>query len=65
MKTAWVIAGAIAGLIAWDLYALKSPEHKTISKVMLHESSDHPTISFLMGMLMGHFFWPQDKIKKF
>lgn len=64
MKTAWVIIGAVTSLVVWDIYALRSPKHKTISNVMLNESIDHPTISFMLGMLMGHFFWPQEKGKE-
>ena len=64
MKTIWVLIGAISSLVVWDIYALRSPCHKTISKVMLNESTDHPAVSFMLGMLMGHFIWPQEKKKK-
>ena len=59
MKTIWVLVGTISSLLFWEAYTLKSPKHKTISKVMLNESIDHPTIAFMLGMLMGHFFWSQ------
>ena len=64
MKTVWVLVGAVSGLLAWDMFALRSPKHKTISRVMLDESSEQPAISFMLGVLMGHFFWVQERKKK-
>ena len=63
--TLWVLAVTAAILIAWDGYAAMSPTDATISAVFLNFSK-HPIIPFVMGVLMGHLFFPQmvDKNKE-
>lgn len=48
------------GLIAWDIYVATNREKRdTISVVMLDTARKHPAIPFLLGVIMGHLFWPQ------
>ena len=49
--------------IVWDVIAVRSPEEgDTISEVFLW-LTDHPIVPFGMGVLCGHWFWPQSKEK--
>ena len=58
-KTVWVLGIVTAGLIAFDIYAFKTPEKgDTISELILL-ISQHPVVPFIAGVLCGHLFWPQ------
>lgn len=51
--------GLIAGLLLYELVALLGrPEGDTISEIVWRLSG-RPMFPFLMGFLMGHFFWPR------
>lgn len=57
---ALAMAGVLvaAGLV--DLYqALRHDGRNTVSGVILALSRAYPIIPFLMGVLIGHFLWPQ------
>lgn len=58
--TSWVIALAALLLAGYDLYAFRKEGHgHTISEVLTTWSLRHPLVPFALGVLMGHFFWPQ------
>lgn len=59
-ETTWVIVASVVILVAYDIYAYrKKGWGNTISEVVATNSLRHPMIPFLVGVLMGHFFWPQ------
>lgn len=52
------------GLVVYDFAAFFNPEIcNTISCVSLEWSKEHPTIILLSGILMGHLFVPQTRVK--
>lgn len=59
--TVWVIVVASAALIGWDIYAACSPTQPTISALALVFAHKHPVVPFLLGVVMGHIFWPQEE----
>lgn len=62
--TKLVIVVTIALLIAWDIFVAAEPQDgDTISELVLGFALKHPVIPFAFGVLMGHFFWPQEKSK--
>ena len=61
-KTVWVILACAAAIAGWDLYARHFPA-ATISEIFLGVGTGHPLLPFLVGVLMGHLFWPQTREK--
>lgn len=55
----WVIGLSCVALVGWDIYAAVSPVQPTISAFILHYGREHMLVPFSFGVLMGHFFWPQ------
>ncbi len=52
---AWLIA--IAGLLAYEMYAvLNGAPGDTLSEAVW-KYGQHPMIAFAAGVLVGHFFW--------
>lgn len=55
----WLLAGLIGLLFVYEAVALWTPQAgDTISEVMW-ALGRHPLVPFLMGVLMGHFWWPR------
>ena len=49
-------------LIIWDIYAyMAGGAQPTISRVIYETSTKHPILPFIFGVLIGHFFWAQDR----
>jgi len=65
----WTVAGmalVFLSVIAWDIrLAFDGVPGNTISGVVMGEALQHPWVAlvvvFALGVLCGHFFWPQDK----
>lgn len=56
--TVIVLGVFIAGLVAWEIYTLVNDEpNDTISEVVAFFGR-HPIVPFLVGVLIGHWFWP-------
>ena len=57
-RLCWAI---LIGLIAWDLYLEgdATPDN-TWSEVMRGASGRYPVLPWLLGLLLGHLFHPQD-----
>lgn len=52
------ISTCVTGL--FDLYAgLRFGETSTISFIILQVARQHPILPLLVGILIGHLFWPQ------
>lgn len=47
----------LLGLFIYEGIALYKAKGDTISEIMWAAAAKRPLIPFLMGMLMGHFFW--------
>lgn len=56
--TGYVILGATAILIIFDIYAFMSAENSTISVVITDWSRVYPSVAFVAGLLCGHWFFP-------
>ncbi len=54
----------VLGLIGWEAYAIVNADVWTISKFVWSVSSDMGVagapVSFLIGFLMGHWFFPRN-----
>lgn len=60
VATALVLASVLAFIAIYDLYvALTSDYRSTVSYVCMQAALAYPIIPFLVGVLMGHLFWPQ------
>ena len=60
VTTAWVIGLVSILLIVLDVYMWwNAIPGDTISEVSLINSLRHPMIPFVLGVIMGHLFWPQ------
>lgn len=47
-------------LIVWDIVVAANPvAGDTISEITLAFARKHPVVPFIMGVIMGHLFWPQ------
>lgn len=58
--TIWLMLGAAATLIGWDVVVAANKEKgDTISEILIKTARKHPVISFAWGVLSGHLFWPQ------
>lgn len=67
----WVTLGILVAvtllLVGWDVYVAVAEAGRgndpaaggTISEVVLGYARRHPVLPFSLGVLMGHFFWPQ------
>lgn len=44
--------------IIWDIVATKINRLYTLSKVTLSGSINHPSLPFMLGILLGHMLWP-------
>ena len=61
--TSLVLGATAILLIGWDIYvAGNRMPGDTISELLLDFSIKHPIIPFILGVLVGHLFWPQKRI---
>lgn len=44
--------------VLYDMYLINNGS-QTISQAIYEICCDYPIIAFLVGILVGHFFWPQ------
>ena len=54
-----IILGIVLIVIFWDITIvfIGRPE-STISAVILQVSKENPIIAFVLGVIVGHLFWP-------
>lgn len=63
--TIWGIITAVVALLGLEFWTLSNDdEDDTISEVIQSTSHKWIFIPFLMGFLMGHWFWPLDTRRK-
>ena len=54
------IAGTFVIWIAFDVWiGLKKGSQETISVVSLNFAKKYPIFPFIVGVIMGHLYWPQ------
>jgi hypothetical protein len=54
------MVASVCGLAGWDIFvAANSSPGDTISEVVLEVALRHPIVPFALGVLCGHWFWPQ------
>jgi TRAP-type C4-dicarboxylate transport system permease small subunit len=59
--TTWVLAGTLLVIGGYDVWALIwAGEEFTVSHTILELSRAHPLVPLLVGLLLGHLFWPQE-----
>ena len=55
-----IIIAVVAIIGAWDVFVvliMGRPE-ATISAVLLQLTKENPIIAFMLGVVVGHLFWP-------
>lgn len=56
---ACLILAALAAAGAWDVYVIfGQPEWVTVSALLSEWSHTFPVLPMLVGLLLGHLFWP-------
>ena len=58
----WLGIGLV---LTYEFFALSAEQripHETISEITWRVSTKHPLVPFLMGILMGHFFWQSTSV---
>ena len=55
--TTWIIIVTALVWLVWDIYAFVSKKHVTFSDKITKWSYYSPMVPFILGMLMGHWFW--------
>jgi hypothetical protein len=63
MKPRPILLLAVCLLVgAYELYALLTPmDGDTISEIIWRIAKGYPILPFAFGVLMGHFFWQENK----
>lgn len=56
--TVYVIVGVTLLLGAYDIAMSFIDTEATISKVLWACAGEHPVIALVLGILLGHVFWP-------
>lgn len=56
--TGWLIISTFAVWIIWDLIAYSNGENSTISVVITDFAYYTPAWPLIVGILIGHFFFP-------
>jgi hypothetical protein len=60
IRNFYILLSVTIGLIAWDIHLATNPvQGDTISEIILKLAYQHPVLPFIVGILCGHFFWPQ------
>lgn len=59
-KTGWIILIVSFLFMIYEIYTLISGE-QTISEFFWEMNDRTTSVSFFVGLLMGHFFWPRKK----
>jgi hypothetical protein len=57
-QTDFVVCSSVIILLVWEAWTLTNKkQNDTISESIWRVAYKRPLIPFLVGMLMGHFFW--------
>jgi hypothetical protein len=57
----WILIIVSFICLGLDVWAFKTPEKgDTLSEIMLNMSKKYPILAFFCGLLIGHFYWPQN-----
>ena len=58
--TAVVLVGLAIGIGVWDVYAgIRWGGDATVSAVIQSWAKSYPVLPLLVGIVMGHLFWPR------
>ena len=61
-QTALFLIVWVALAVAWDIRVMwRYGVDATISKILHDWSCNNPILAFALGILCGHFFWPQTR----
>lgn len=61
MRREHVFLTLVAGLIAYEVYALTDDcDGDTISELVWAATAKRPIVPFAIGVVMGHFFWQRE-----
>ena len=56
--TTIIMIVTVIGLVGWDIYVAATPVGgDTISEIIRQSAKNHPMIPFVLGVLIGHWFW--------
>lgn len=59
--TAIILGAVTVLLVIWNVYVAIASPADTISQVIFGWAGVYPVLPFVIGVLMGHWFWPQIK----
>ena len=61
----YIFWALLAAMFAYELYAILSPSPgDTISEITWSMTTAAPIITFLFGVLCGHFFWSRNQCSR-
>jgi uncharacterized membrane-anchored protein YhcB (DUF1043 family) len=56
--TYWFIAVVVVVIAVFDVYViLDAGKESSVSQVLIELSYEYPSLTFMMGFVMGHLFW--------
>ena len=59
-KTGWLIITLALIMLIWELYVIiYAPELNTISEEIWAVNDRTVIVSFVTGLISGHFYWPR------
>lgn len=54
-----IMLGLVIAILLWDVLLWQDVvRHNTISEIVARASARHPGLTFAVGFLCGHMFWP-------
>jgi len=59
-----ILLFVVIALVIFDIYAAIKGVNNTISAVTLNIAMRHPVLPLIVGIIVGHLFWPQIKDKE-
>lgn len=61
MATKIFVLVALIVILGWDAYRMLTVGFEgTISYFLYHTGSEYPIVPLLVGVVLGHLFWPID-----
>lgn len=61
----WIILVIVVALGLYDIYlAYDKVKGNTLSEIAYHMAIQHPLLPVMVGIVIGHIFWPQEVVKK-
>jgi hypothetical protein len=60
--TRWFLLCVVVAVACWSLAAIRAGRwDATVSAVVVDLAYQYPVIALLIGLLLGHWFWAQER----